>query len=167
MANPNARLTDWDATWNSVPLGLLNKVKPDIKIEKEPIKRGTTGKHILGHFITAGTMVISAEIPAPTLAIVRSLCPWFTSGQVNMLPTAMNVNLYTYVQTLTLHPHDVPIATTTEDNIFPKAVPMWAFNLERDGDKEEIWTIEFIVYPDFDQLIASPPVVSYGYIKNS
>lgn len=166
MSNPNARLTSWDAIWNAVPLGLLDKVKPDIKLEMEPIKRGTTGKHILGHFITASTIKITAEIPAPTLAIVRSMCPWFTSGQVPMMPAAMNVDAYTYAQSLTLHPHDV-VSATTEDMIFPKTVPMWAFNLERDGDKEEVWQIQFIVYPDFDQLIASPPVVSYGYIKNS
>jgi hypothetical protein len=165
MASVNARETNWDGKWATIPFGLINQVNPDLKLTLSPIKRGTTGKHVLGHFISALEGDVSVEIPAPSLTIIKAMTPWYSTGtQIFFVPPAMNVNLYTFAQPLVLHPHDVDAADLTQDLTLVKAAPMSAFNLTRDGDKEEIWKLMFFPYPDFDQLVASPPVVSYGYL---
>jgi hypothetical protein len=164
MASPNARLTSWDATWNSVSLGLVNKVNPDLKIVKKPIKRGTTGGHVLGKFYITLEGQVSVECPAATLATMKSMTPWYASGtQILFFPPTLNAVDYSNAHQLVLHPHD-KAADLSEDMIFLKAVPASALNMERDGDNEEVWKVMFDFYPDFDQLTASPPVVAFGYM---
>ena len=161
----NPRITNWDVVWSSYSLGLVNEVQPDIKLITTPVTRGTTGKKVvLDDFVSAVDAKVKVKIPDIAAALIKELCPWIGSGAQYLAPSVPNTLLYQYAALLTLHPHDIAAATTTEDLSFPKAVPFSLFDLKRDGDKESDWEVEFKVYPDFTKLTAGTPILCYAYL---
>lgn len=165
MGSTNLRRTNWDPTWSSTALGLQNKVNPDLKLMLDPITTGTTGKVILGYRIVGLEGKVSIVVRETTLALIRKLAaPWWSSGLVPLVPSAINVDLYSYAALLTLHPHDLGAGTVTEDINLLKTVPVNAYHLERDGVKDDEWMVDFMVFPDRSLLEASPPTLVYGYI---
>jgi hypothetical protein len=159
----NPRETDYLCTWGSYALGQTQKVTPALKMKLEPIKRGSTGQHVLGHFIVALEGTIKIQCADITASLIDQLCPWVSSGAYPLIPLAMNQDLYSYAAQLTLHPLDK--SDTTEDLVILHASCLSIPDqIERDGMKPDVWEIEFQPYPDRTKLLASPPVVHYGYV---
>lgn len=145
--------------------GQINEADPNMQFELDPITRGTSGKHVLGFWITRLNAMPKIKIPDTTLAAFKKACPWYASGaSVPLVPSAVNPNLYTYADLLTFHPLDMA-ADTTEDINFNKAVPMSpTANVNRNGVKDDEWELGFHVFPDLTKLQAATPTVVYGSI---
>jgi hypothetical protein len=158
------RRTAWDVTWNANGLGTVYEVNPDLKLITDPIRRGTTGKVILGHWIIGLEGVIKVQCADLTLPLQQQMFPWWTSGAIPLVPETPQQNMYQYAQELVLHPHDLPAATTTEDVHLIKTVPMQILNIKRDGVKDEVFEVTFQPYPDLSRLQAATPFLDYGYI---
>jgi hypothetical protein len=159
-----ARKTAWDITFASFNMGTTNKVDPSkLKFITEPIWRGTTGgpKNELGDFIIGLTGGISADIMDVTLAAFEAAAPWWSSGSVMMVPETINTDMYSYAALLTLHPHDE--ADTNQDLNFLNAVAMTPPGTPaRDGSKNDVWTVEFKIYPSRTYVLEGKLV--YGYV---
>lgn len=171
MSNPyTPRRTSWDPTWNGWEMGTNMSATPDLKITLKPIKRGQTGDLILGHWITGMEGMISIECADMTRLLQEKMFPWFAGSagvdSIPLLPSGLNVNLYSYAQELILHPHDG--ADAKQDLHLIKAVPVSAVKLpKRDGIKDDLYNIDFYVYPDVSRIQASPPEVIYGYVGDT
>jgi hypothetical protein len=165
------RRSAWDIKWHNIGLGTVYGVKPDLKLILDPIKRGTTGKIILGHWIIGLEGSIKAALADVTRQQMEIACPWFAGvtgvDSVPLTPMTVNTNLYSYAQELILHPHDLPATSLKEDIHLIKAVPMQIPNMDRDGEKDDAFNTEFTFYPDLSRLQASPPVLVYGYIGDT
>ena len=163
----NPRRPAWYVTWNSFELGQSGEVDPTSwKMSKTAITRGTTGKVVLGHFFDGAEGEIKAQVKDLNVTAFVALCPWMTvSTNQILVPSTMNVNMYSFAQKLTLHPMDKGDAT--EDLIFPKAVPSVPVNAKRDGQKDDLWEIMFTIYPDLSQLQTATPKLVYGWVGSS
>ena len=159
------KLGDWNVTWNSVALGSVDKVTPDLKLITKPIKVGTLGDIVVGERIIGLDGTVKVELREIDNTQLAALTPWQVSGQaIPMIPTGYHVDLYSYAQLLTLHP---TWATDTKTDLnFTKAVPRIINPGEKDGVKDDIIIVEFSFYPDRGSsgLAATPPVVTYGTI---
>jgi hypothetical protein len=165
MGASNIRRTAWDVTWNSVALGLVDEVNPDLKLMMEPITAGTFGKITLGHRIIGLEGKVSVVVREVILAKIKALAaPWWSTGSVPIAPETFNSDSYALAQLLTLHPHDVAAGTTDQDLTLVKTVPLQPYRVKRDGTKDDMWSVDFEVYPDRSQMEASPPKLVYGYI---
>jgi hypothetical protein len=154
------RRTDWDVSWDGVSCGLLKKVDPSkLKWMIDAIRTGTTGKMDLGgRFVgISGTAVV--EIQQITTAAITQLQPWYPHAH-----PPLNKDLYDYAKQLVLHPADLPADAKDQDLVWVKAVPTGGYDLARDGEKDDVWPVEFMIYPDRDKLLAAPPWLFYGYI---
>jgi hypothetical protein len=155
----NIRRCNWDVTWNAVPLGGVDEVDPDMELLTEPITVGSIGKVELGSRYIGLNALIKVQLREVTRTAMEKLLPWFAGSPgaaINLAP-AINVDLYTYAQTLLLHPTS-GASGTTEDLNFPKAVPMQSMKLKRDGENDDVWDIIFKIFPDRSQL----PALVYG-----
>ncbi len=157
------RRTTWDGKWNGNGLGTSMEIDPALKYQMEPIVRGTTGKLILGHWIYGLVGSIKINIPDISPTQLSNLSIWATDSGA-MHPTSV-INAYSVAQPLILHPHDM--GDTTQDLVFPKAVPSNPVNMKRDGMKDDIWVVEFMIYPDLAKLFASPSVIVMGYVGST
>jgi hypothetical protein len=152
------RLTNYDVTWNSVALGSVDKVTPDLKMKTVPIKVGSVGDVVLGERIIALEGTIKVEAREIDRAQYAALMPWSSTGSIPLLPATVHEDLYSYAEILTLHPIDLASATT-EDITLIKAVPMVEF-FDSDGKKDNNALVTFSFYPDRTQL----PTLAYGYL---
>lgn len=165
-ANPSAlRRTSWAAKWGAYDFGLLADVQPDIKFLMESIVTGTTGKLKLGDRFLGLDGTVKIQALQVDLQLFTATLPWQqnnTAGGLILTPP-LNADLYEFADVMTLHPLDMG-TDTTEDLILVKTVPTVAMNLKRTGKADDVWDLEFHVYPDRDKLMASPPVLYYGGI---
>lgn len=160
------RRTTWAPKWNGNALGTTMEVDPALKLQMEPITRGTTGKIVLGYWITGLEGSIKCTLPDISSTLLTNLLP-FTAGAAGgsapLHPVGFNVNLYSLAQELVLHPVDLG-ADVSQDLHFPKSAPVNPVNVKRDGTKDDLWQVEFVIFPDLSQLIASSPKVVMGYM---
>lgn len=152
------RRTSWVPTWNGIKLGTTMEVDPQLKLMLDAIRRGTTGKVVLGHWVSGVEGTIKIQCPDVGATLFTAINPFAPS----LAPTVFNDNLYAYAHLLNLHPLDMG-ATTTEDLNFPKAAPVSCATVKRSGDKDEMLVVEFWIYPDLSQLITSTPKIVQGY----
>ena len=162
----NTRRTNWNPTWSGTSLGYVDEVDPDFEIDTESVMVGTFGKMVLGERIVGIKGKIKVQVRESTLAIMQTLCPWWSSGIIPLTPTGLNIDYYTYADVLTLHPADLAVATVNQDLNFLKAVPIRppAGNFKRSGEKDDVWPVEFLVFPDRTKLALDPPQMVYGYV---
>lgn len=162
------RLGNWDLRWTKAggvlhDFGAVDKVTPDIEIVTVPKKVGSVGDVELGEWIVALKGTIRAELREIDLTTLQKLMPWWTTGNISLIPATWHQDLYDYAGLLTLHPSDLPTATVTEDVHFLKAVPMFQ-PMARDGVAPDKLLATFKFYPDRAQLVAGAPLLSYGHI---
>ena|SRR5689334_9099638 len=158
----NLRRTSYQALWgDSSPFdfGFVDLVNPALDLKLDPIQTGTTGKLILGYRPVALEGYVSLIVREITLTMLQKAAPWWSSGAIPLIPSAANVDLYTYAQLLKLHPVDQG-ATTTQDLNLVKAVPMQAFKLQRDNKNDDAYELRYCFFPDRSQL----PSIVYGTI---
>jgi hypothetical protein len=157
------RRSNYNVSWNSIDLGGVNKVDlSKLELLLEPVKIGSLGNMKLDdRFIgLKDESIISVEIRQVTRTIIEKLVPWFSGSTGALVPLVPPVNtlIGTYAQILLLHPRDV--ADVSQDVKLYKTVPIQAFNLTRDGTKDDVWEIMFMIYPDITKLPNNP----YGEI---
>lgn len=145
----------WDASWGDTPvyLGYSDNINPDIQRQYDEIKVGSLGKQLLGERCVGITAVITVEVREVTRTTIENLHPWFTGTtgtDVITLNPPIGVDMYDYAELLRLHPRSQ--TDKHLDLIAPKAVPVTAFNLSRNGQSDDIWSVVFHCYPDRDQL---------------
>jgi hypothetical protein len=159
----NLRRNNWNVTFNSVDLGGVDEVDPDLELMLEPITVGSMGKAILGYrIIGLSKDEITVEVREITRAIIEKLIPWSGgAGAAIDLSPPVNTDIYAYAQVLLLHPNDVAGGTTSQDLEFLKAVPIQTMNLKRDGQADDVWQIKFKILPDRSQY----PALKYGTVK--
>jgi hypothetical protein len=151
------RVGNYDCTLGAYAFGAVDNVKPTIEIVKKEIKVGTIGNVVLGDRLIGANVAVEIEAREIDPALIKKLCPWWTSGSIAFTPATAHIDFYTYAQVLNLHPTDV--TGTAEDLNFVKAVPI--FNpMQRDGDKDDIVLAGFRIYPDRSVL----PNLVYGYV---
>ena len=154
--------------FNSIDLGLCDDVDPTgVKLLFDDITTGSTGKkNVLGKRMVGANGGIKVQFRQLNQAQFAALAPWnvsWTTGHVIMTPP-LNSDLYTYSQTLTLHPVE-NASDTTEDLIFSHACPMNAPGLvKRGGDKDDVFEVEFAVFVDRTALAAAPTSISPGTV---
>lgn len=159
----NTRRTNYDCTWNSVALGGVNKVDlSKLTLLLEPVKIGSLGNMKLDDRIIGleDKAMITIELREVTRAIIQKMMPWATQttgAKLDFMP-AVNTLMASYAQALLLHPRDV--ADVSQDLSIYKATPVQAFNLTRDGTKDDVWEVMFMIYPDLTKLPNNP----YGEI---
>jgi hypothetical protein len=68
--------------------------------------------------------------------------------------------MYTYAATLRLHPLDK--SDDEEDLVLLEAVPITPLNPKRDNKKDEVWQVDFTIYPVRTGLATAPTAASYG-----
>jgi hypothetical protein len=153
------RRCNWNVTYNSVDLGGVDSVEPDIELITEPIKVGTVGVAELGSRFVGANILIKVQARQITRAIIEKLIPWSGSaGAAIDLAPPINTDLYTYAQVLLLHPTDA--GNTAQDISFTKAVPTRSMSLKRDGENDDLWDLVFKCFPDRSQL----PALKYGTV---
>lgn len=156
----NTRRTNWKVTWNSKDLGYVDKVDPSaLKLALDPINIGTIGKASLGSRFVGMEGTVKVQIREVTLAQLQQVIPWYSPGATFALTPTVNKDVYDYAAALVLHPEDKG-AVVTEDVTLLKAVPITVVNLARDGTKDDLWEVEFAVFPDR----ASLPSLVYGRV---
>jgi hypothetical protein len=163
-----SRRTVWDVTYNSVSLGLCDDIDPSaIKMEFEPIVTGSTGKkNVLGQRFVGISGMIKIQLRQLNMTQYAALAPWSTGTPIQLVPP-LNADMYAYAQTLTLHPDDM-VSVTTEDLLFTHAVPMQLPGTpKRTGGADDVWEIEFAVFPDRTVMSTTPLVVTPGTVKGS
>jgi len=174
MAISDSRRTNWDVTWATVALGGVDEVNPDLSLVLADIKIGTYGDMVLGQRVVDMGGLISVQLREMTRTLWATLTPWYdhgaggadpTADEVGIMP-APGVDLYTHADALILHPHDLDGAVVTEDIELYKAVPITPpAQRRRDGVSDDVWTVQFAVYPDRDKIgTANNP---WGRIKAS
>lgn len=164
------RRTFWKILWgdsSAYDMGLMQDVDVNLSVKLDPITTGTTGMHVIGHRIVALDGQIVASAVECDLTTIQKMIPWYSSGSIPLLPAAANVDLYSYAQLLNLHPTDIAAATHTQDLNLIKATPLWAYKVKRDGRKDEVWQIPFMIYPNRTKLLATPQVIEYGYVGDA
>lgn len=162
----NPRRTAWNVTWNAAGVGTVYEVQPDLSYELEPIKRASTGKIVLGEWIVNLKGMVKVQLADVQLALEQAMAPWWSVGSIPLMPTsAPPVNIYQYAQELILHPVDQG-ATTTEDLHLTKTVPMKPVSMKRQGEKDDLWEMEFRIFPDVGRLQAATPFLTFGYVGN-
>src|SRR4051812_38506185 len=112
------------ATWNSTDLGAHDGVEIEQMYELSPLRVGTAGKTILDHYLDVIGGKVRIKRREFTLAQVKAMCPWWSSGVIYGMPTAANNKMYQYAQILNLHPDHMG-ADVTRDLNFLKAVPLF------------------------------------------
>lgn len=162
-------LADYDCKWKKaggayVVLGAVDKVTPDIQIIKKPKKVGSVGDVELGHWIIGLQVQITTEMREIDRTQFETLMPWFTSGNIPLVPTTWHKDTYDYAGPLVLHPNHLGVGTTTENIILYKAVPMIR-PADRDGVNDEKLIITWSAYPDRTQLnTGGALLLDYGRI---
>ncbi|MGB7157120.1 MAG: hypothetical protein WBD40_03575 [Tepidisphaeraceae bacterium] len=158
------RLGNYDLKWGSYDFGLMDKVKPDIRMKTLPKKAGSIGDVELGEWIIGLEGTISGEVREIDVVTYQKLMPWWVSGDISLLPAVWHKDLYDYAAKLVLHPNDLPALTTTQDITLLKAVGMFV-PAERDGGTPDKMMATFKFYPDRAQLVTSGSLLlAYGYI---
>jgi hypothetical protein len=156
----------YNVSWNSVDLGGLDGVKPEFKMLLDPIKIGSLGKAKVGdRFVGLGedakvTIKIRETANGTLRGRLQKLMPWATqtTGAELALTPAVNVDLYSYAQALVLHPRGA--AAVDEDLTLLKTVPVRAHEIPRTGTEDDVWEVEFLIYPDRSSL----PALVYGKV---
>lgn len=158
------RRCNWNATWNTTDLGGVDDVSPNITMMVRPITIGTIGEAPLGDRFVGLEGTVEIVCREVTRVLMEKMFPWFagTTGTsaVDLSP-AVNVDLYTYAQKLTLHPTDLAADVTAQDLELLKTVPVQGFNLSRTGRDDDGWRLVFKIYPDRSQL----PALVYGKLS--
>jgi hypothetical protein len=157
-----ARKTAWYVFWNNNCPGTVMKVQPGLKYKLEPIKRGTTGLIVLGHFVTHLEGAPKIQFADVDGSLVKLLLPWQTNGEI--FPPTPNSDLYQWAQPLILHPADLPLDNNGEDLTLAKTVPSTPYELPRDGEKDDMYEVEFQVYPIREKILGVPPQAIYGWV---
>jgi hypothetical protein len=156
----NTRRTNWAVKWNGTDIGYVDKVDPSaLKLGMDPIQVGTIGKAALGVRFTGLEGTVKVQVRECTLLQLQTVIPWYTAGATFPFTPPINKDLYDYAKELLLHPEDKG-ATVTEDVHLLKTVPISVANIARDGTKDDVWEIEFMVFPDRSSL----PNLVYGRI---
>ncbi len=150
---------DWDVSFKTTGLGLVDSVKPDLKYTLDDIKAGSTGKLILGERFVGLTGTIKVVVRQITTEMLQAVMPWYPS-----LTPPLNADLYAAAGPLVLHPSYLPASDVTQDQTLVKAVPISAYNLARDGEKDDAFEVTFNIYPDRASLLAAEPVLTYGRV---
>lgn len=158
------RRTNYDVTWDSSDLGSVNDVDPQLKLLVGKVETGSTGQmklddRVLGLEDAAKVIIQLRECTRDRL---EKLVPWSTGSgdyELSLTPVIGTLLSATYAKALILHPRDM--ADVSEDIELYKTVPMNAIGPKRTGREDDIWTIEFWIYPDLTKLTTSP----YGRVK--
>lgn len=161
------QVSDYDVFWNNYALGAVDKVTPDLKPVTKPIKVGTLGDVMVGERFIGLEGKITVEVREIDKAAAQQLLAWnagSATASVPFQPPSYHEDLYDFAQQLTIHPTFMG-TNTTLDQIFTKAVPILLEGLgERDGVGDDKMKVEFRIYPDRAQLLASPPAVKYATV---
>jgi hypothetical protein len=157
------RLTNWSVKWATVDFGLVDRVTPNIELVTKEMKAGSIGDVKIGEWVIGLTGTITVELRELDVVTRQKLSPWWTTGSISLNPTTYHQDLYAYAALLTLHPLDVAAATHTQDLNLLKAVPKFK-EMEGDGNESNKIVAEFEFYPDRTQLLATTPLLVYGYI---
>jgi hypothetical protein len=159
--NPDLiKRTDWDVTWDAFAFGLVDAVNPDLKYTLDDIKAGTTGKIILGERFAGANGTIKVVARQITTELVQKVVPWYPA-----ITPPLNADLYSYARLLVLHPAYLPADDPSLDMWIAKATPVSAYNLKRDGEKDDAFEIVFNIYPDREKLLlGESPELVYGGI---
>lgn len=162
----NIRRTNYDVTFGGADLGGLDKVDlSKLALLLEPVKVGTTGNMKLDDRYVGleDKAAITIQVREVTRAMIEKAFPWFSgttgAAAVELTPVVNTLVAATYAAALILHPHDMG-ATVTQDIEIYKAVPA-SPPVSRDGTKDDVWEITFMVYPDLSKL----PNSCYGRVK--
>lgn len=162
------RRTMWATTFGTTDLGFADEVAPDLKLMLEPIVVGSMGKVKLGSRYVGlspdSKVTVDLRETGTLRATLQKLMPWATqtAGALLTLTPPVNVDLYTYAAALVLHPIDKG-AVLDEDISLLKACPVNAYNIKRDGQKDDVWRVEFEPYPDRSQF-STTGILVYGSV---
>jgi hypothetical protein len=168
MDPSKSRATMYDVSWNAYDLGGLDNVDPQFDLLLRAIKMGSFGPVKLGDRFLGlddGAKVI-VDIRETVRGTFQKLAPWANQSagnELDLTPPA-NTDLYTYAQSLILHPRDRTGQTpsTDQDLELYKTVPVNWFKLKRTGNDEDVYSVTFLIYPDRAQL----PLLKYGRMKS-
>ena len=161
------RLGNYDVVWNSVFMGATDKVNPDFTLKLKEKKVGSLGDIVIGHWILGLEGKVTCEFREVDKTAMQKVMPWYTSGNIPLVPATWHKDLYDYAQTLILHPSDLAEATVDQDLAFTKTVPIYR-PMERDGETPDKIIIDFMLYPDRSQLTTGgAPVLTYGNYGNA
>lgn len=163
---PGLYTLNWTKAGGTIyDFGLLDLVEPNFELITAPIQVGSIGDVPLGEWILGLKGKITTALREIDLTTYQKLCPWWASGSISLIPTAVKADLYQYAGLLTLHPTDIAAATVTQDINLLKAVPRPIALMKRDGKKkEEQLVVEWTFWPDRAQLTQASPLMVYGYI---
>lgn len=167
-SSPPSRKTNYHVTFNSVYLGVVDSVDPSkLKQLMEAIKCGTSGNVVLGYRMSGISGSISVDLRQLDNIQSETLSPWWSGSGAIPLTAPANSDLYGYSQLLTLHPDDLP-GVTLEDLVFPNACPVTIPGaVKRDGQKEDVWPVEFVVMPSRSALSSDLTNAKPGTVMNA
>lgn len=166
MGHGDIRRTNYDVIFDGDNLGLLDDVSPELAMMLEPVKTGSTGNMKLDDRFTGleDDARITVQVREINRTQIERLMPWFTgtanTGDIPLTP-ATNALMSTHAKLLVLHPRDQG-TTLTQDLVILKAFPRTGYQLPRTGTEDDVWEIEFLIYPDVSKIgTADNP---YGYV---
>jgi hypothetical protein len=158
----------WKASWyadgtNPTFLGWCDEINPNIKIVTRDIRVGSLNKVLVGKRVVGLEGVIQLQMREIHPDLVLKLMPWTDSSKRELSPAKV-VDLYTYAQKLLLHPADLAESgqgvDLTHDLTLVKTVPCTPYRIARDGEKPDVWAVDFEIFPDRTKL----PDFYYGYM---
>jgi hypothetical protein len=158
--------TNWDVSWNGHTLGGCNKVDlSNLKLKTEPVMVGSLGAMKLDDRVIGleDGASIKVEVREITRTQIERAIPWFSgasnTGNIELIPPINTLLASNYAHALVLHPRGA--ADAYQDINLTKAVPVQLMNLSRDGTKDDVWELEFKIYPDLSVTFPANP---YGHV---
>jgi hypothetical protein len=152
----------YEALWfltgtNFVDLGGLDTVDPTgLKLLLDPVKVGPGGKMKLDDWVDGleDGSVIKTQVREISRGRIEALAPWFsgTAGASMAMGPAAGTRMSQWAHPLVLHPTDV--ATSAQDLEIYLALPKGPFAAARDGQKFDVWEMEWVVYPVISKVMA-------------
>ena len=152
----NVQIAAWNPIiWDTVDLG--GSEEPDLggcELKLAPLKIASCGDIELDDIVVGlkDGATITVNLLEVTLATVKKMMPWYTTGATVEGVPVVGTRLYQYAKPLSLHPSHLAVATVTENFNVRKAVPLGAVAIKRNGKDMNAVAVKFRVYPDRTKL---------------
>ncbi|MGN6724301.1 MAG: hypothetical protein ACTHLZ_00135 [Tepidisphaeraceae bacterium] len=153
-------LYTFSVTWKTLNLGFIKEVDPTniLPIRKEK-KIGNLGDMVVDRVWRGLQGTIKTTHHQCDKSMIQAVAPWWTTGTIPGIPSALNFSEYENSGLLTLHPFELPPDNTDYDLNFPKAFPV--FKLPKTGGDWREIDVEWSVYADLTQLSSQLLITHY------
>lgn len=156
---------EFAVTWNAISVGWvmgvdLSGLKPKLLEKKiEEIGDNTIDHVVVGHEGTVKTTLKQVKLATYQQLLLAGT----TTGASPLIPSTQYTSLYGLAKVLNFHPTDMA-SDVTEDFNFVKATPIVVLPKSSQGKEFMTIDVEWQIYLDQTQLLASPPTLVLGYV---